>query len=72
MVVIVGIILRRMDHNVGMGLGVDRILTSSHIVGCVVHAENFVVINTIPHQGNGIAIIKGEYLIGGTLSKPGE
>lgn len=45
-----------LDHNVGVGSRVDGVLSSPHVVSCVVHPQNFVRIDSIFVETNGIIL----------------
>ena len=38
----IGFALRGMDHNVGMGTRIQRILAASHVVSCIIDSKNLV------------------------------
>ena len=54
--VVGGVILRSMEHNIGMGARINRILATAHVVCCKVHPENLVLVDTIANEANGVPI----------------
>ena len=46
------VILLQKDHDVGMCTRIERILLSLHVIGRVVDAQHFMLINPVLDKGN--------------------